>query len=46
MKVDSIQGADPNKLEEKIKKYYDSEDNGDQDVGVAGHVSVIYLFFL
>ncbi|XP_014270327.1 thioredoxin-like protein 1 [Halyomorpha halys] len=41
VKVDSIQGADPNKLEAKIKKYYDSEDSGDQDVGVAGHMDLI-----
>uniref|UniRef100_A0A0A9XI43 Thioredoxin n=1 Tax=Lygus hesperus TaxID=30085 RepID=A0A0A9XI43_LYGHE len=43
VKVDSIQGADPQKLEEKILKYYD-EGTGENDVGVAGHmVALVYL---
>ncbi|KAF6203703.1 hypothetical protein GE061_002036 [Apolygus lucorum] len=40
VKVDSIQGADPQKLEEKILKYYD-EGTGENEVGVAGHMDLI-----
>uniref|UniRef100_A0A224XUU3 Putative thioredoxin-like protein n=1 Tax=Panstrongylus lignarius TaxID=156445 RepID=A0A224XUU3_9HEMI len=41
VKVDSIQGADPTKLEEKIKKYYDAEGESEEDVGVAGHMDLL-----
>ncbi|XP_014245871.1 uncharacterized protein LOC106664560 isoform X2 [Cimex lectularius] len=37
VKIDSMQGADRNKLEEKIKQYYDATAGGEEDVGVAGH---------
>lgn len=39
VKVDSLQGADQAKLEEKIKKYYDSE-GSEEDVGVSGHMDL------
>ncbi|KAL1132615.1 hypothetical protein AAG570_010567 [Ranatra chinensis] len=40
VKVDSIQGADQGKLEEKIQKYYSSEVSEEDDVGVAGHMDL------
>lgn len=36
VRVDEMTGADEKKLEEKIKKW---SGNGDNDVGVKGHVS-------
>lgn len=39
-KIDSLRGADPGQLEEKIKKWYGSEED-EEDVGVKGHVSEI-----
>ena len=36
VRVDEMTGADEKKLEEKIKKWIG---NGDNDVGVKGHVS-------
>ncbi|XP_014245874.1 thioredoxin-like protein 1 isoform X4 [Cimex lectularius] len=41
VKIDSMQGADRNKLEEKIKQYYDATAGGEEDVGVAGHMDLI-----
>lgn len=37
VKVDSLRGADPNALEEKIKKFYDAE--SEDESGVKGYVS-------
>ena len=37
-KVDSLQGADPSALEEKVKKW-DVADEGEEESGVKGHVS-------
>ncbi|KAK9503601.1 hypothetical protein O3M35_010129 [Rhynocoris fuscipes] len=41
VKVDSIQGVDPNKLEEKIKKYYDAGEECEEEVGVSGHMDLL-----
>lgn len=40
-KIDSLRGADPNALEEKIKKWYGSGDETAEDLGVKGHVSQV-----
>jgi hypothetical protein len=48
VKIDSQRGADPNALEEKIKKWYgEADDDGGDEVTVKGHVSMILfvLFF-
>jgi thioredoxin-like negative regulator of GroEL len=37
VKVDNLRGADPNALEEKIKKFYDAE--SEDESGVKGYVS-------
>lgn len=37
-KVDEMTGADPKKLEEKIKKWIGDEEDGDGGCGVKGHV--------
>lgn len=41
MKLDRLQGADPNTLESKIQQFYGSDDDDaeSEDSGVAGHVS-------
>lgn len=39
-KLDSMKGANPVELEEKIKKWYGSGDEA-EDAGVKGHVSMI-----
>ena len=44
IKIDSQRGADPNALEEKIKKWYGSGDDTSSDLGVKGHVSVYQRF--
>ena len=46
IKVDSMRGADPAALEEKVKKWYGEGDEGDTDVGVKGHVSMILVEFV
>ena len=39
VKIDMLRGADPAALEEKIKKWYqDEEDDGDGDMRIKGHV--------
>lgn len=38
-RVDRLQGADPATLESKVRQYYGSDDAGDEDSAVAGHVS-------
>lgn len=38
-KVDTIRGADPALLEEKIKKWYTEEEGEEGDSVVKGHVS-------
>ena len=44
VKIDSQRGADPNALEEKIKKWYgESDDEGGDEVTVKGHVSVCVI---
>ena len=40
VKIDGMQGADHNALEDKIKNYY-TEEGSEEDVGVAGHVSFL-----
>ena len=40
IKIDSQRGADPNALEEKIKKWYGSGDDTSSELGVKGHVSL------
>jgi thioredoxin-like negative regulator of GroEL len=44
VKLDRLQGADPNALEAKIQQYYGSEET-EEDSGVAGHV-IFFSFFL
>ena len=42
VKIDSVRGADPAALEEKIKKWYgdaDGDEEGAEEVPVKGHVS-------
>ena len=41
-----MRGADPAALEEKVKKWYGEGDEGDTDVGVKGHVSMILVEFV
>ena len=38
-KLDSLRGADPNALEEKIKKWYGEGEGGEEEPVVKGHVS-------
>ena len=39
VKIDMLRGADPAALEEKIKKWYqDEDDDGDGDMRIKGHV--------
>lgn len=37
-KIDRLQGADPSALENKVRQYYGTEEEGDEDNAVAGHV--------
>ena len=41
-KIDSKRGADAAALEDKIKNWYGGEDDGAEEVGVKGHVSITY----
>lgn len=43
-RIDRLQGADSSSLENKVRQYYGTEEAGDEDNSVAGHVS--YLLFL
>lgn len=38
-RIDRLQGADPASLESKVRQYYGTEDAGEEDNAVAGHVS-------
>ena len=38
VKIDTLRGADPTALEEKIKKYYSTED--EEESGVKGYVCI------
>lgn len=39
VKIDSLRGADPGALEEKIRKWYqEDEEEGEGDIPVKGHV--------
>ena len=40
VKVDEMKGADPNALEEKIKKWKGGEEEDSDDVTVKGHVGL------
>ena len=41
VKIDQQRGADPETLEQKIKKWYgEGEEEGTEEVTVKGHVSV------
>jgi hypothetical protein len=42
-KIDTMRGADPGVLEEKIKKWYGSGDDADDDTLVKGHVSCFFM---
>lgn len=39
VKVDSLRGANPVELEEKIKKWYGEDE--DEDIPIKGHVSLL-----
>ena len=39
-KIDSLRGADPNALEEKIKKWYGAGEEDEDEPAVKGHVSI------
>lgn len=45
-KIDSQRGADPNELEEKIKKWYSSGDEEGDGCPVKGHVSTSTSSFM
>lgn len=41
-KLDSLQGADPETLEARVKQHYgDGEGEETEDTGVPGHVSIV-----
>lgn len=40
-RIDRLQGADPATLESKVRQYYGTEESGDEDNAVAGHVSIL-----
>ncbi len=42
VKIDEVKGADPAALEAKIKQHIGSAD-ADDDIGVPGHVSLVYI---
>ncbi|OWR48655.1 thioredoxin [Danaus plexippus plexippus] len=39
-RIDRLQGADPSSLENKVRQYYGTEDSGDDDNSVAGHMDL------
>lgn len=39
-KIDRLQGADSASLENKVRQYYGTDEAGDDDNAVAGHVSI------
>ncbi|KOB64809.1 Thioredoxin, partial [Operophtera brumata] len=39
-KIDRLQGADPSALENKVRQYYGTEEEGDEDNTVAGHMDL------
>ena len=41
VKIDELRGADPSALESKIKQHIEG-DAADDDVGVAGHVNILF----
>ena len=43
VKIDSLRGADPGALEEKIKKWYSSGDDDEEESAVKGYVSAIHM---
>ena len=46
MKIDMLRGADPAALEEKIKKWYqDDEEDGEGDLRIKGHVWNHFVLF-
>ncbi|GBP77382.1 Thioredoxin-like protein 1 [Eumeta japonica] len=40
-RIDRLQGADPNTLENKVRQHYGSEDNSEDDNAVAGHMDLV-----
>lgn len=45
-RIDRLQGADPAVLESKVRQYYGTDEGGDEDNTVAGHVSMNNYFNL
>jgi len=45
-KIDTLRGADAGALEEKIKKWYGSDDDKDEESVVKGQVSVACVYCL
>ena len=44
VKIDELRGADPAALESKIKQHTQG-DAAEDDIGVAGHVSLLFYLF-
>lgn len=45
-RIDQLQGADPGTLETKVRQYYGTDEAGDDDNTVAGHVSKACVQYL
>ena len=41
-RIDQLQGADPGTLETKVRQYYGTDEAGDEDNTVAGHVRILH----
>lgn len=39
-KIDRLQGADPTILENRVRQYYGTDDGGEEDSAVAGHMDI------
>ena len=44
-KIDTLRGADAGSLEEKIRKWYGSDDDKEDETVIKGQVSVTFVYY-